>query len=100
MFAAFAWVGWRFGPTLLRLSGWCSFWVAWVTGGEGGYDYCIVFLAIGLLAWGGGTVWYAKRRGRWPSTLSGRILSRVLGRRGPLPGPSDPSVPIGSTRHP
>ncbi len=38
--ATVAWIGWRFGPTLLRLSGWCSFSVAWATDAEGGYGYC------------------------------------------------------------
>jgi hypothetical protein len=36
------------------------------------------------LAWGGGTIWYAKRRGRWPSALSARLFARLLGRRNPV----------------
>lgn len=79
--AAVAWVGWRFGPTLLRVSGWCSFWVAWAVGGEGGYGYCLAFLILGSVLWGGGTIWYGRRRGRWPSVVSRRILHRVPGAR-------------------
>jgi hypothetical protein len=88
---ATAWVGWRFGPTLLRGTGWCSWCVAWATGGQGGYGYCVAFLALGMLAWTTGTVWYAKRRGRWPSVLSERLLRRVLGRHGPAPLPERPN---------
>lgn len=79
--ASAAYVAYRFGPALLRLSGWCSFWAAWVTGGQGGYGYCAAFLLLGLLAWGGGTVWFARRRGRWPSAVSRRVLTRVPGFR-------------------
>ena len=50
--ASAAYVAYRFGPALLRLSGWCSFWAAWVTGGQGGYGYCAAFLLLGLLASG------------------------------------------------
>jgi hypothetical protein len=82
--AVVAWTGWRFGPTLTRLTGWCSWWVAWACGSQGGYGYCAVFLALGTLAWGGGTIWYAKRRGRWPSALSARVFARLLGRRNPV----------------
>ncbi len=84
LLAAFAWIAWRFGPTLLRVVGWCSWWVAWATGSQGGYAYCAAFLVLGLFAWGAGTIWYARRRGRWPSALSERLLTRVLGRRTPL----------------
>jgi hypothetical protein len=35
------------------------------------------------LAWGGGTYWYAKRRGRWPSALSARLFAPLLGKRNP-----------------
>jgi hypothetical protein len=94
-----AWVGWRLGPPLARVTGWSSWWVAWACGSQGGYGYCAAFLLLGALAWGAGTVWYAKRRGRWPSTFSGRILSRALGRRSPLPGPARQTAPIGSLRH-
>jgi hypothetical protein len=72
-----AWIAWRFGPTLLRVTGWCSWWVAWVCGSQAGYWYCFAFLVFGTLAWGAGTVWYARRRGRWPSALSRRLLTRV-----------------------
>jgi hypothetical protein len=80
LLTASAWITWRFGPTLLRLTGWCSWWLAWACGSQGGYGYCAGFLALGLLAWGGGTVWFARRRGRWPSAISERLLDRVFGR--------------------
>jgi hypothetical protein len=81
--AAVAWVGWRFGPTLARVTGWCSWWAAWACGSQGGYAYCSAFLVLGALAWGGGTYWYAKRRGRWPSALSARLFAPLLGKRNP-----------------
>ena len=82
--AVVAWIAWRFGPTLTRVTGWCSWWVAWACGSQGGYGYCVAFLLLGALAWGGGTIWYARRRGRWPSALSARLFARLLGRRNPL----------------
>ena len=97
--AAVAWVGWRFGPTLTRVSGWCSWWVAWACGGEGGYGYCVAFLLIGALAWGGGTIWYARRRGRWPSTLSARLFARLLGRRNPVTRVAPATVAVAPRRH-
>jgi hypothetical protein len=33
---------------------------------------------------GTGTVWYAKRPRRWPSALSRRLLTLVLGKHSPL----------------
>jgi hypothetical protein len=53
-------------------------------GSQGGYGCCIFFLVLGMLAWGAGTVWYARRRGRWPSPLSRRLLTSVLGKHSPL----------------
>ncbi len=82
--AVVALVGWRFGPTLARVTGWYSWWVAWACGSQGGYDYCVASLVLGGLAWGGGTIWYAKRRGRWPSPLSARLFARLLGMHNPL----------------
>lgn len=82
---AAGYVVWRFGPTLARATGWCSWWVGWACGSQGGYAYCATFVIFGALAWGGGTVWYARHRGRWPSVLSARLLTRLLGRRAPLP---------------
>jgi hypothetical protein len=38
-----AWVAWRFGPTLLRISGWSWWWVAWASGSQRGYGYCVAF---------------------------------------------------------
>jgi hypothetical protein len=32
------WVVWRFGLTLARVTGWCSWWVAWAYGSQGGYS--------------------------------------------------------------
>jgi hypothetical protein len=84
--AVFAWIAWRFGPTLVRIACWSSWWVAWACGSQGGYGYCVVFLVLGTVAWGAGTVWYARRRGRWPSTLSGRLLARLPGASGAVLG--------------
>jgi hypothetical protein len=47
LLGAFAWIGWRFGPTLARLTGWCSWWVAWACGSQGGYGYCVAFVLLG-----------------------------------------------------
>jgi hypothetical protein len=71
---------WRFGPTLARVTGWCSWWVAWACGSQGGYGYFAFFAVFGTLAWSAGTVWFARRRGYWPSRVSARLLTRVLGR--------------------
>jgi hypothetical protein len=84
LLALFAWIAWRFGPTLLRVGGWCSWWAAWACGSEGGYAYCVALLVLGTLAWSAGTVWYARRRGRWPSPLSRRLLTALLGKHSPL----------------
>ena len=75
-----AWLALRFGPTLVRLAGWCSWWVAWACGSQGGYGYCVGLLVLGTLAWGAGTVWYERRRGRWPSPLSAKLFTRLLRR--------------------
>ena len=83
--AVFAWIVWRFGPTLLRVAGWSWWWLAWACGSQGGYGYCVAFLLMGTVAWGAGTVWYARRRGRWPSMLSGRVLTRLLGTSAAVP---------------
>ena len=96
--AVFAWIAWRFGPTLLRLAGWSWWWVAWVCGSQGGYGYCVAFVVLGTLAWGTGTVWYAKRRGRWPSAFSGRVLARLLGKRSPLGQQREHGVAMGPGR--
>jgi hypothetical protein len=99
MLAALAWLVWRFGPTLLRIAGFCSLWIAWACGSQGGYGYCAAFLVLGTLAWGGGTVWYATRRGRWPSALSGRLLTRVLGKCRALGLTESRAVAIVPRRH-
>jgi hypothetical protein len=84
LLAAFAWIAWRFGPTLLRITGWSSWWIAWACGSQGGYGYCFAFCSLGTLAWGAGTVWFARRRGRWPSPFSRRLLEPLLGKHRPL----------------
>lgn len=63
LLAVVAWIGWCFGPTLARVTGLCSWWLAWACGSEGGYVYCAAFVVLGTLAWNAGTIWYAKRRG-------------------------------------
>jgi hypothetical protein len=80
MLAALAWLCWRFGPTLIRLAGWSSWWAAWACGSQGGYVYCAALLLLGTLAWGAGTLWYARRRGRWPSPISAKLFTRLLRR--------------------
>src|ERR1700736_6577200 len=87
------WLAWRFGPTLTRLTGSCCWWLAWACGSQGGYGYCGAFLLLGALAWGGGTIWYARRRGRWPSALSARLFARLLGKRNPLM-PTEPPAAV------
>jgi hypothetical protein len=99
LLAVLAWIVWRFGPTLLRVAGFCSLWVAWADGSQGGYAYCAAFLLLGAFAWGAGTHWYARRRGRWPSALSGQIMNRVLGGRSPLARNGAPPARIASPRH-
>lgn len=97
--AVVAWVGWRFGPTLTRVTGWCSSWVAWACGSQGGYGYCVAFLLLGALAWGAGTIWYAARRGRWTSALSARLFARLLGRGNPLTQIKPSTVVVARRRH-
>jgi hypothetical protein len=82
LLAVSAWVGWRFGPTLARVTGWGSWWLAWACGSQGGYGYCAAFVLLGVLVWGSGTLWYARRYGRWPSAVSARLLARPLCRHG------------------
>jgi len=94
-----AWIAWRFGPTLARVSGWCAWGVAWACGSQGGYGYCVTFAVFGMLAWGTGTVWYARRRGRWPSALSGRLFTRLLGKRAQLGQVELPAVLIVPRHH-
>ena len=99
LLAAFAWIAWRFGPTLLRMAGWSWWWLAWACGSQGGYWYCLAFLALGTLSWSAGTAWYAKRRGCWPSPLSGRLLTPVLGKHSPLEEAEPPTVALAPRRH-
>jgi hypothetical protein len=81
LLAVSTYVAWRFGPTLLRVTGWAWLGVAWACGSQGGYGYCAGFLVLGVLAWSAGTIWYVKRRGRWPSAVSERVLTHGLGTR-------------------
>ena len=92
--AVVAWIAWRFGPTLARVSGWGSLWVAWACGSQGGYGYCAAFLIFGALAWSGGTLWWARRRCYWPSAVSARLFGRLLGERAALPHAALPAVVI------
>jgi hypothetical protein len=80
LLATLAWLSWRFGPTLTRLTGWCSWLVAWACGSQGGYAYCLALFLLGALAWGAGTLWYAHRRGHWPSPVSAKLFTRLLRR--------------------
>jgi hypothetical protein len=96
--AVVAWVAWRFGPTLTRLTGWCSWWVAWACGSQGGYGYCIAFLLLGALAWGAGTIWYARRCGHWPTALSARLFARLLGRHNSITRAEFPAIVIAPRR--
>jgi hypothetical protein len=77
LLAVCTWLAWRFGPTLLRLAGWCAWWVAWACGSQGGYAYCAALVLLGIIAWGAGTIWYARRRGRWPSLVSAKLFARL-----------------------
>jgi hypothetical protein len=99
LLAVFAWIAWRFGPTLLRVAGWSWWWLAWACGSQGGYWYCLAFLALGTLSWTAGTLWYARRRGRWPSALSRRLLEPVLGKRSSLEQAERPTVVLAPRRH-
>lgn len=59
----------------------------------------IAFLLFGTLAWSTGTIWFAKRRGRWPSALSARLFSRLLGERTPVRHVQLPAVLIARDPH-
>ena len=76
----FAWIGWRFGPTIARYCGWAFWWIGCACGGEGGYAYAVFFLILGTASWATGTVWYARRRGYWPSLLSQRLFTHAARR--------------------
>jgi hypothetical protein len=97
LLATAAYLIYRFGPALARLTGWCAWWVAWACGSQGGYGYCVALLLLGTLAWGGGTIWYERRRGRWPSPLSAKLFTRLLprhaaARQAQRTGPGDAHV--------
>jgi hypothetical protein len=73
----FAWVGYRFGPTLLRYVGLAAWWAGWACGSQGGYTYMLALLILGSVSWALGTRWYHARRGRWPSPISRRLFTRT-----------------------
>jgi hypothetical protein len=79
----FAWVAWRFGPSIARYSGAAFWWVGWCCGMGGGYAYAVFFVLWGTGSWAAGTVWYAARRGYWPSLISRRLFARLLRSRYP-----------------
>jgi hypothetical protein len=60
----------------------------------GGYAYCAAFALLGTLVCGAGTIWYARRRGYWPSGISASLFARLLGRRNPLTQVELPAVVI------
>ena len=76
--ALFAWIGYRHGPALLRFTGIGLWWAGWACGSQGGFGYMALLLILGTALWAGGTIWYAKRRGYWPSRISARLLDRHL----------------------
>jgi hypothetical protein len=78
---AVGWLLWRFGPTLARALGLAWSWAGWMCALAGGYTYAVGLIAIGAITWGLGTLWYARRRGHWPSGLSARLFARLLGSR-------------------
>jgi hypothetical protein len=41
----FAWVTWRFGPTLMRFCGLASWWAGWACGSQGGYGYMVLLVS-------------------------------------------------------
>lgn len=71
------WIGYRFGPTLLRYGGLGAWWAGWACGSQGGYGYMLFLLILGTLSWAIGTLWYHRRRDRWPSPISQRLLTRA-----------------------
>ena len=88
-----AWVAWRFGPAIARYCGFAFWWIGWCCGLGGGVGYAVFFIAWGTLSWAGGTVWYAARRGYWPSLVSERIFTRALrSRRPPMRSPRSPGA--------
>jgi hypothetical protein len=80
LIAVFAWLLYRFGPTLSRVSGIAFWWAGWACGSQGGFGYMAFLLILGTLLWAAGTIWYARRRGHWPSPISARLLGRDLRR--------------------
>jgi hypothetical protein len=73
--------------------------VAWAYGSQGGYGHHVAFAVFGVLAWGTGTVWYVCRRGRWPSALSARLFTRLLGEHAQPAQRELPAVLIVPHRH-
>jgi len=84
--AAATWIIYRFGPAIARLVGIATWWAAWACGSQGALSYMAVLLVLGTALWATGTIWYAKRRGHWPSPISARLLDRNRGRATPHRG--------------
>jgi hypothetical protein len=76
--ALFSWIVYRHGPALARAAGIGLWWVGWACGSQGAIGYMAGLVVIGTILWAGGTLWYAKRRGHWPSPISARLLDRYL----------------------
>jgi hypothetical protein len=82
--ALVAYCCYRYGPTIARAAGIAMSWAAWCCGSQGAFVYMAGLSALGTVLWAWGTVWYARRRGYWPSRISARLLGRrfVRPRRG------------------
>lgn len=76
--AVAAWILYRYGPTLARFAGIAFWWAGWACGSQGGFGYMAFLLILGTALWVGGTKWYARRRGYWPSRISARLLDRRI----------------------
>jgi hypothetical protein len=64
-----------------------------------GYWCCAFLLVLGTLAWGAGTVWWARRSRRWHSSLSRHLFERTLGEHSRLEEAHLPTVVLASRRH-
>jgi hypothetical protein len=76
LLAVLIWACYRFGPTIARVAGIAVWWTAWACGSQGAFAYMAALFVLGTVSWVAGTVWYARRRGHWPSPLSARLLGR------------------------
>ena len=71
----FAWVAWRFGPTLLRFGGVASWWAGWACGNQGGYGYMVEYPI--SRAYADARFW--RLTGGTSERLKDRIADTVLG---------------------